>query len=514
MTDPRYSISILALNKIELTKLCIQSVIKHSRNYELILTDNGCTDGTSEYFDSLCDDWKAGTIPGLLGVTVVHNPENNGFVDPNRHALGLAAGEFFILLNNDAEVPSGWLEMLERPFRIHPKAALSGPAGGGCTLLPDLRGFPGKMFEYLEGSCLMCKTSLVRKHGLFAPYINFAYGEDSDLSLRMRELGHTIHRASLTIRHQGSATSNGIPGIREIEKQNHERMRHRWSHYLKVRKMDYPIILNRSAALGDVLLVSAVARTISIQKPACRVCVQTRFPDLFFNNPHVTYANRQPPSHDPSALRIDLDMAYESRPGMHIVDAYHEACGIVASERITRLHPSQNEIHWAFGQIASPGIGWCAVAPGPTTWLGKNWPEDRWIEVVRFLRASGMKVVLVGGDSPYEQIESDLDLRGQTSFLKLGALLHCCRFFVGLDSFPIHAAQAVGCPVIGLFGATRAKYILTDGSPWGAVESSDSIPCSGERHRVSDSTHVECAGACMDSIQAEEVISAIHESVL
>lgn len=50
------SIAVLAYNKLEYTKKCIESIIKYTPsyiNYELILIDNGSSDGTSEYFESL-----------------------------------------------------------------------------------------------------------------------------------------------------------------------------------------------------------------------------------------------------------------------------------------------------------------------------------------------------------------------------------------------------------------------------------------------------------------------------
>lgn len=507
---PRFSISILAMDNLDLTQKCIESVLKYSKDFELLLTDNGSKDGTAEFFESLRK--HAENITDCHGVFVTTNAENKGFVDPNRHALSLARGEFFLMLNNDTEVCPGWLEALERPFRIHPTAALSGPQGGGCTLMADLRGFPGKVFEYLEGSCLMCRVSIVRKLGLFAPYIEFAYGEDSDLSLRARQAGYTIHRAAFTLKHVGRATSQHIPNIHDIERRNHSEMHKRWDHYLRTRRMDYPILLKRSAAIGDVLLLSALAKTMRAQRPQSRILIQTKFPELFERNPDVTQAGLSIP-HDPAALQLDLDMAYENRPGMHILDAYADACGLDPYPvRVCRMYPSNADMAKASTWIGTNGIEWCAVAPFPTTWNGKNWPHDRWVGVIRYLRGRGMKVALVGNG--VGTFESDIDLRNATTFMTLAAVLRGCRFFVGHDSFPIHAAQSVGCPVLGLFGTTRASFILTDGSPWIAIESSESIPCSGERHRVSGSTHVDCDGACMKSITTDEVIQAIGENFL
>lgn len=50
------TIYVLAYNKLEYTKKCIESIIKYTPNYlnyELVILNNGSTDGTQEYFESL-----------------------------------------------------------------------------------------------------------------------------------------------------------------------------------------------------------------------------------------------------------------------------------------------------------------------------------------------------------------------------------------------------------------------------------------------------------------------------
>lgn len=50
------SISVLAYNKLEYTKLCVQSIldtVPENLSYELILINHGSTDGTQEYFESI-----------------------------------------------------------------------------------------------------------------------------------------------------------------------------------------------------------------------------------------------------------------------------------------------------------------------------------------------------------------------------------------------------------------------------------------------------------------------------
>ena len=47
------SIIILVHNQLAITQQCIESIRKHTpENYELILVDNGSTDGTFEYLQN------------------------------------------------------------------------------------------------------------------------------------------------------------------------------------------------------------------------------------------------------------------------------------------------------------------------------------------------------------------------------------------------------------------------------------------------------------------------------
>ena len=66
------------------------------------------------------------------GCAVIKNSRNLGFIQPNINALGIARGEYLVLLNNDTIVPPGWLDALEAPFLADPFCAISGPTG--CEL--------------------------------------------------------------------------------------------------------------------------------------------------------------------------------------------------------------------------------------------------------------------------------------------------------------------------------------------------------------------------------------------
>lgn len=500
----KYSISILAYQNLSLTKKCIESVIANSgpaSDWELILTDNGCVDGTKEYFDQL-----AATHHNMA---VVHNEKNEGFIQPNRGAFRWASGKFLVLLNNDTVVPPNWLQMLAAPFAVDPKCAMSGPSGACCQLRVDFHGEMGPRFEYLEGSMLMMRRSIIQKiePDLFPPELEGAYGEDSYLSLRCREMGYNLTRVNLPYQHYRGATSALVPKAKDWQIKNHAFLQKRFKRYMIQRRFNHPIIVKRTAAWGDVLLTTPIIKALKKKWPMAQIMVETPLGAVFNGNPDVTHVGHTI-LQTMDSIVVNLDGAYEMRPEVNIVDAYAQASDLTDYDRVTKLYPNGGDREWACRMIS--GGGWVAVNPGPTGWAGKNWPMDRWQKVVERLQDMGKKVVLVGGKAN-PQFQSDRDMRGATSIAQLSALLGQCEMLVSVDNFILHAGQASGCPVVGLFGVTLGEYIFTDGTPHVAIESDPANPSSGIRHRLIGQTYVEDTHECMKTISVEMVMEGIKE---
>jgi glycosyltransferase involved in cell wall biosynthesis len=93
-------------NEVEFTQQCLAALRRHTREpWELIVVDNGSTDGTATYLAGVRD---MAAVP----VTVISNTTNLGFPAAVNQGLRLARGEYLVLLNNDVVVTDAWLDQL------------------------------------------------------------------------------------------------------------------------------------------------------------------------------------------------------------------------------------------------------------------------------------------------------------------------------------------------------------------------------------------------------------------
>ncbi len=180
-----------------LTSLCNQTFL----DFELIVVDNGSTDGSVEIVRS--------HFPDCL---IIQNTSNYGFARGNNQGIEKAKGRYIVLLNNDAEAESHWLEELvkvaEEDQRIGMLASKIYLQGGhkiidnvGHLIYRDgLNRGRGRLeadhgqFEQMEevlfpsGCAALYRREMLEEIGLFDEDF-FAYGDDTDLGLKGRLAG-------------------------------------------------------------------------------------------------------------------------------------------------------------------------------------------------------------------------------------------------------------------------------------------------------------------------------------
>jgi len=170
--------------------------------------------------------------------------------------------------------------------------------------------------------------------------------------------------------------------------------------------------------------------------------------------------------------------------------------------------------------------GWPAPTPAPKKYIvvnadrtplipERNWPAPQLTALLKSLSGlEGFRVVAVSG------AESVLDgvalppgvehIRG-LSFRRLGGLLKGASLFITHDSGPMHMAEALGVPLVALFGPeTPERYGPRSPSSRVIYRNPGCSPCID----VLDAKRVRCvrsSNECMAAITPEEVLAAAAE---
>ncbi len=132
----------------------------------------------------------------------------------------------------------------------------------------------------------------------------------------------------------------------------------------------------------------------------------------------------------------------------------------------TRLDPSSDAAAAADALFEAGGLDGktvVALAPG-ARWETKRWPEENFILLSQELESGGYGILVVGGDSERDlcgRVAGDtgaVNTCGRLSLMETAAALRKTSVLVTNDSAPLHIAEAVGTPVVALFGPTVRQF--------------------------------------------------------
>jgi glycosyltransferase involved in cell wall biosynthesis len=91
-----------------------------SRPWEIVIVDNGCTDGTPGLLADTA--WRPANVP----VRIVHE-ENLGLSNARNRALKVARGKYLVFIDDDETPDPQWLVSYERDMLLYTPDALGGP---------------------------------------------------------------------------------------------------------------------------------------------------------------------------------------------------------------------------------------------------------------------------------------------------------------------------------------------------------------------------------------------------
>ncbi|MEI6059276.1 MAG: glycosyltransferase family 2 protein [Bacteroidota bacterium] len=210
MKEPHICIIVLNWNGYNVTRDCLLSLQKISYpHYTIILVDNGSTDNSIEKLSKEFHQVDYFPLDRNYGFT---GGNNKGIV----YALNKYNPDYFLLLNNDTEVCTDFLDQLLQPFLSRPSVYATVPkiyffdkkdsiwyAGGKVSRLTGIVTEYGKHQKdskatsvqktvgFMNGCAALLSKKAILEIGLLDE-IFFAYSEDTDYSLRITKSGHTI----------------------------------------------------------------------------------------------------------------------------------------------------------------------------------------------------------------------------------------------------------------------------------------------------------------------------------
>jgi GT2 family glycosyltransferase len=282
----KLSVILLCWNDKTVITNCLESiyVCTHSTEFEVIVSDNGSSDGSVEFIRK-----------NYPQVRVIENGTNLRFAKANNVGIRASTGEYVLILNPDTIIHDGTLDKIVRFADQHREAGAF-----GCRVLnsdgsyqrsvrpfPSVRGewiaalylrplgylsswflsdtYMGwkggtqRLVAWLSGCFILARGDLLKRIGGFDEQF-FYYYEDIDLCRRIWEAGYSIlFTPIVTITHLGGQSTKRFPMAFQLDSQV-TRYRYFYKYYgrcgvRRARRVSLASLLFRRFAYGLLQLV-------------------------------------------------------------------------------------------------------------------------------------------------------------------------------------------------------------------------------------------------------------------
>ena len=250
---PSLAIVMVLFNKFDLTLQALASLRDNfAHDLQLIIIDNASTDPTArlERF--------------VTGATIIHSPENLGFLRACNLALEHVTAPALLYLNNDITLGHAALaralarlasapdigavggKVLRTHARLQEAGSIIWNDGRTDGYLRDASPLaPEANFvrdvDYCSGVFLLCRTDLVRRLGGFDPAFAPAYYEEADLCVRMHKAGYrTVYDPSVVINHLEFGSAAGSEASMDLMRRGRRKFRAKHADYLATKLPQSP----------------------------------------------------------------------------------------------------------------------------------------------------------------------------------------------------------------------------------------------------------------------------------
>ena len=211
------AIIIPTYNALEYTKKCLSSLRMATHfPHEIIVVDNGSSDGTLEYIEQQKD------------VRLIKTGQNLGYAGACNVGMPTSTSEYVVLTNNDIIFTPGWLAQLVETAELNPRIGLVGPitnlaAGPHREMLRSYKNDLEMLMQaaelrkrnhglvhevpWLVFFCTLIKRCVYEKIGKLDESFGLGGHDDVDYSMRALEAGWCcVLDRSVFVHHYCSAT--------------------------------------------------------------------------------------------------------------------------------------------------------------------------------------------------------------------------------------------------------------------------------------------------------------------
>jgi O-antigen biosynthesis protein len=286
---PLVSIVLPTFDNIEWIGRALQACLDNTDPcYELILVDNGSTDGTKEFL-----------VEHVSGATIITNERNYGAGVGTNLGASHAIGQYLFFLDSDALVQPGWLPPLlailesdrtvaaagSRLLNLDGSLQLAGAllTRAGATVVYGDGDDPGRPeygfrrdVDFLAGAALLVRQSRFAEVGGFDAIFGHIYFEDVDLCLALHQLGdRVVYEPASTVIHVGGGGTKPSPSVLQLATRNRSLVERRWRALLA----SYPpaplVGERRTVAARDI---RSSDRILVLEDAACASSIASSFP--------------------------------------------------------------------------------------------------------------------------------------------------------------------------------------------------------------------------------------------
>lgn len=303
------------------------------------------------------------------------------------------------------------------------------------------------------------------------------------------------------------------------------------------------ILIVRLSSLGDILLTTPVIRSLKEQKSEIKIdfILREQYADLLRYNKNIEslliykedYASKESLFKDLRKNKYDLVVDLQNNFRSAEIRKEIKANQVIFNKRtidkfllvhfkINRFNGKQ-EIPKRYSETLpdlrldnnglelffpsetktnlSDKVKYIGIAPGSRHFT-KMWPKQYFIDLSKMVLDDGYSIAIFGGKSDFrlcselaEKIPGSINLCNDDKILQTAADMKKCNAVICNDSGLMHAATAIGIPVLAIFGSTVKEFGFAPYKSRNIVLENNSLtcrPCSHIGRKNCPKKHFKC----------------------